>query len=250
MYQEGKDFAELRDTRMGTTPWPGSFDVYHEPPKLTIRAASRIKPGDNLRASFYHAVTIYDNQVPCSLAEPRVFEVLRDQIEHVEKLLEPKTYMLSHDEIRVANWTQDELRPGRSAGELLAENVGHCASVVREINPDARLCFWSDMFDPYHNAVKDFYLVNGDLAGSWDGLPQDAIIINWNSGKPRESLPFFAKRGHRQVLAGYYDGRADSIRGWLSAETACRNRWGHVHDLATQFWRAGSVCEVCVGRKT
>jgi hypothetical protein len=217
VYQEGKDFAELRDTRMGTTPWPGNFDVYHEPPKLTIPAASRIKPGDKLRASFYHAVTIYDNQVPCSLAEPKVFELLKDQVERVEKLLHPKSYMLSHDEIRVANWTEDELRPERSAGELLAENVRHCVSVVRGVNPQARLCFWSDMFDPHHNAVKDFYLVNGDLAGSWEGLPKDAIIVNWNSGKPRESLPFFANRGHRQVLAGYYDGRADSIRDWLAA---------------------------------
>ena len=217
VYQEGKDFAELRDRRMATTPWPGSFDVYHEPPRLTVLSGSRIKPGDRLRASFYHAVTIYDNQVPCSLVEPRVFEILQDQVKRVEAMLHPRTYMLSHDEIRVANWTEDEYRPGRSAGKLLAENVGRCVSVVRGINPQARLCFWSDMFDPHHNAVKDFYLVNGDLAGSWEGLPRDAIIVNWNSGKPRESLPFFAGRGHTQVLAGYYDGRPDSIRGWLDA---------------------------------
>ncbi len=44
------------------------------------------------------------------------------------------------------------------------------------------------MFDPHHNAVKDFYLVNGDLTGSWEGLPQDTIILNWNSGKPALSL--------------------------------------------------------------
>jgi hypothetical protein len=216
-YSEGKDFVELRDTKMGSTPWPGSFDVYHDPPKLTILPGSRINPGDKLRASYFHAVTIYDNQVPCSLAEPRVFEILRDQVTRVEELFHPKTYLLSHDEIRVANWTQDELMPGRSAGELLAENVRHCVEVVRQTNPASRLCFWSDMFDPHHNAVKNFYLVNGDLAGSWEGLPKDAIIVNWNSAKPRESLPFFADRGHQQVLAGYYDGRADSIRDWLDA---------------------------------
>jgi hypothetical protein len=65
--------------------------------------------------------------------------------------------------------------------------------------------------------VKDFYLVNGDLAGSWEGLPQDMIIVNWNSGKPAQSLPFFAERGHVQVLAGYYDGQPDRIREWLAA---------------------------------
>lgn len=234
VYTEGKDFVALRDTRMGTTPWPGSFDVYHEPPKLAIPRGSRIKPGDKLKASYFHAVTIYDNQVPCSLAEPKVFEVLRDQVTRVEELFHPKIYLLSHDEIRVANWTDDELKPGRSAGELLAENVRRCVEVVRRINPSARLCFWSDMFDPHHNAVKNFYLVNGDLAGSCEGLPKDAIILNWNSAKPRESLPFFANHGHEQVLAGYYDGRADSIRSWLAAgegmpkiEGAMYTTWQH-----------------------
>ncbi|HEX5445448.1 MAG TPA: hypothetical protein VFW87_16600, partial [Pirellulales bacterium] len=110
VYQEGRDYAELRDPRMGSIQWQGGFEVYHQPPLLTIPAGSRIKDGQLLRASFYHAVTIYDNQVPCSLAEPRVFEILKDQVERVEKLFHPKTYMLSHDEIRVANWTEDELR--------------------------------------------------------------------------------------------------------------------------------------------
>ena len=95
--------------------------------------------------------------------------------------------------------------------------VDRSGAIVREASPGARLCFWSDMFDPHHNAVKDFFLVQGDLTGSWKGLPKDAIIINWNSAKPRESLPFFAKRGHKQVLAGYYDSSADSIGGWLRA---------------------------------
>jgi hypothetical protein len=48
-------------------------------------------------------------------------------------------------------------------------------------------------------------------------LPKDAVIVNWNSGKPKESLPFFANRGLKQILAGYYDGPPDSIRRWLAA---------------------------------
>jgi hypothetical protein len=64
---------------------------------------------------------------------------------------------------------------------------------------------WSDMFDPNHNAVKDYYLVNGTLAGSWEGLDRSVWIANWNGGKAKASLEFFARRGHPQVLAGYYD---------------------------------------------
>jgi hypothetical protein len=73
------------------------------------------------------------------------------------------------------------------------------------------------MFDPHHNAKNQFYLVRGDLAGSWEGLPKDMLIINWNSGDAAKSLPFFAQRGHGQVLAGYYDAPPDRIKTWLAA---------------------------------
>jgi hypothetical protein len=219
-YEEGRDFAELVDARMGVTPWRGEFNVYHEPPALRILPGSRIQNGQKLHVSYYHAVTIYDGQVPCSLTELAVFDVLEDQVRRVEKLFAPRTYFLSHDEIRVANWSEPERASGRSAGEQLAGNVRRCVEVIRRINPDTRLCIWSDMFDPYHNARDDFYLVNGTLAGSWEGLSRDMIVINWNSGRPEKSLPFFAGRGHRQILAGYYDAPVERIERWMHSAAA------------------------------
>ncbi len=76
------------------------------------------------------------------------------------------------------------------------------------------------MFDPHHNAVDNYYLVNGSLKGSWDGLSRDVIIANWNSGKASESLKFFAGRGHRQVIAGYYD--ADDLSNFRAWDAAAR----------------------------
>jgi hypothetical protein len=184
---------------------------------MKLAGGSSLRDGQKLRVSYYHAVTIYDNQVPCSLSEPKVFEIVSDQVRRVEKLFAPKTYFLSHDEIRVANWSQPERASGETAGRLLAKNVRKCVEIVRQINPRAELCIWSDMFDPHHNAVDPFYLVNGDLAGSWEGLPKDVTIVNWNSGKPTKSLPFFAGRGHSQILAGYYDGPPQKIADWLNA---------------------------------
>lgn len=217
IYEEGRDFDALHDPKLGMVPYAGSFDVYHEPPHLKIAEKSRIRDGQTLHVSYYHAVTIYDNQIPCSLSDPQVFAIVKDQVQRVQKLFEPRTFFLSHDEIRVANWSEPEQRAGKSAGLVLAENVKQCVQIIREINPQAKLCIWSDMFDPHHNAVNDFYLVNGDLKGSWEGLPGDMLIVNWNSGKPDKSLPFFAGRGHSQVLAGYYDGPPDSIRKWQAA---------------------------------
>lgn len=246
-YQEGKDFAPLSDPRLGTTPWPGEFDVFHEPPTFRRSPGSRIPVGARLNVSYYHAVTIYDGQVPCSLSEPAVFQILEDQIRRVKDLLAPKTYFLSHDEIRVANWSDPERHDGKSAGQLLAANVRRCVEIVRKIDPDARLCIWSDMFDPHHNAVKEFYLVNGDLAGSWEGLPPEVRIINWNSGKPKPSLTHFANRGHSQVLAGYYDGPPERIQNWLQASeglpgvtgamyTTWRNDFSNLEKFAEMAW--------------
>ena len=220
VFEEGRDFAELRDPKLGQVPWAGSFDVYHEPPELKLLPNSRIKPRTNLKVSYFHTATVHDNQVCCCLAEPEVFRIIEDQVRRVEKLFAPKTYFLSHDEIRVANWCDACRRDDRSAGQLLAENMRQCVATVRKVNTTAKLCVWSDMFDPHHNVVaaaEKFYLVNGDLTGSWEGLPKDLLIVNWNSGKPEKSLPFFTSRGHSQILAGYYDQSPEDITKWLTS---------------------------------
>lgn len=69
--------------------------------------------------------------------------------------------------------------------------------------PGARGVFvWNDMFDPFHNALSRFYLVNGDLKGSWEGLGKDVIVVNWNQGEV-DGVQFFSNRGHQQLIAGY-----------------------------------------------
>jgi hypothetical protein len=60
------------------------------------------------------------------------------------------------------------------------------------------------MFDPNHNAHDVYYLVFGDLSGSWNGLTSDVRIMNWNLGNAA-SLKFFSDAGHEQIIAGYYD---------------------------------------------
>ena len=217
VYEEGRDYAPLHDTKLGMTPWAGSFDVYHTPPELKLMPDSRIKDCQDLHVSFFHAVTIYDNQMPCSLTEPKVFEIVEDQTRRVQELFKPTTYFMSHDEIRVANWSEPERASKLTAGQQLAANVKRCTEIIRRVNPQAKLCVWSDMFDPHHNAVKEFYLVNGDLAGSWEGLPKDCVVINWNSGKAKQSLSFFGERGHTQIAAGFYDAGPETVKKWIAA---------------------------------
>lgn len=101
-------------------------------------------------------------------------------------------------------------------GELLAANVRQAAQIIRDVRPDAGIWVWSDMFDPLHNAVDRYYAVNGSLEGSWKGLDKDVGIVNWHGGLEGKNCRFFADRGLKQILAGYYDSDAngDAIARW------------------------------------
>jgi hypothetical protein len=214
-YEEVKDFEPVRDKLLGMTPWEGEYKFDQPGATLRLTPHSGIRDGDRLRVSWYHPVIINEGAVACCLTEPKLYDVLRDQARRVNELLKPKTIFMSHDELRVAGWCHSCRATGKTPGELLADNVRRCTAIIKEINPSARVVVWSDMFDPHHNAVNDYYLVNGTLAGSWNGLSPDIMIANWNGGKTSASLKWFADRGHIQLFAGYYDSDLSSFGKFL-----------------------------------
>lgn len=210
---EGRDFEPVRDPLMGCRPWNGAYDVYHEPPVIR----TRLPEGTRLRVSYYHAVTVHDDQAMICPSEPRTVELLRDQARRMHAAWGARGYFMSHDEIRVLNWCAACQRRGLDAGTLLADNVRTCIRILHEVNPGGRIYVWSDMFDPHHNARADYYLVRGDLRGAWEGLDRDVIVVPWYFERRAESLKWFAERGHRQVIAGYYDAAPEQVLDWLAA---------------------------------
>src|SRR5690606_22245500 len=126
-------------------------------------------------------------------------------------------YFMSHDEWRVLGWDESCQRRELDAGEIVADNARKCVGWLRELNPNGRVLVWSDMFDPHHNAVTNYYLVRGDLRGAWEGLDRNVVIMNWNFGKRAASLKFFSDRGHQQILAGYYDHGPTQVEKWLES---------------------------------
>jgi hypothetical protein len=142
---------------------------------------------------------------------------------------------MSHDEIRVANWCRACQDRKLTPGQLLAENARQCTAILKSLSPRARVVVWSDMFDPEHNAVDSYYLVNGTLKGSWEGLSKNVIVANWNGGKARKSLSFFAGRGHEQIIAGYYDG--DDLTSFQEWNAAARDVPGIIGFMYTT-WQA------------
>lgn len=206
---EGRDFEPIEDPRMGVVPWKGGYEAWHEPPVIR----TKLPDGTRLRVNWYHPAILHDGQVCVCPSEQETMELLADQARRMREAWEARGYMMSHDEIRT--WNQDLACERRrlDAGPMLAENARAC----RRLLAGATAYVWSDMFDPFHNAHGDYYLARGDFKGSWEGLDRDVVIVNWNYGKRDESLRFFAGRGHRQLIAGYYDTGPDQIRAWLES---------------------------------
>jgi hypothetical protein len=231
----------LKDPLMGERPWRGEFDTYHQPPVLQ----TKLQDGTRLLASYHHAATVHNHQAMICLSEPRTYELLQDQAVWMHKIWGARGYMMSHDEIRVLNWCKACQDRHLSPGEILADNVKRCAAILREVNPGGHISVWSDMFDPNHNAVKGrYYLVNGSLENSWDGLARDVIIVPWNFERRSESLRFFAERGHAQIIAGYYDDDPARVIDWMKAArsvpdsvdgviyTTWTNNYSHLEEFA------------------
>lgn len=215
-FEEGKDYAKISDPKMGKVPWPGSFEVYHPAPAIQILPGSRIRDGQRLLVDFDHALITAANQVGICMSDPKTYEVERDEAKRIEQLFHPRGFFMSHDEIRAGNWDTACQTHGLDAGALLAENARKSFDAVEAAHPGAEVYVWSDMFDPFHNAHKDYYNFRGDLAGSWKGLPKRTIMVDWYYDARKKDMPFFAEQGHEQILAGYYDHNPSEIRTWLN----------------------------------
>ena len=129
---------------------------------------------------------------------------------------------MSHDEIRVMTWDKACQDRHITPGGILAENVRTCTGILREVNPGGDIYVWSDMFDPKHNAHDNYYLVNGNLAGSWLGLDKDVIVAVWDFQERDDALKWFAQRGNRMLIAGYYDSNPENVKEWLKSAQGVR----------------------------
>lgn len=247
-YSEGRDAQPIADPKFGNQPYDGEFDFAHDPPEVALTNNSRIPEGRRVLLSYYAAAATDSGKTAICLSDPAAIEQMKTEIRQVEDLLHPDGFFLSHDEIRVMDWDEACAKRGLTPGQILADNIRNCGKWVQAVHPGATVFVWSDMFDPAHNAVDQYYLCNGSLAKSWDGLPKDAVIVNWNSGKPQESLSFFAKRGFSQILAGYYDAPVAQIKDWLKVAdqvgapiegvmyTTWQNNYNDLESFAKAAW--------------
>ncbi len=201
----------IADPKLGTTPWPGEYTFTHAAPLIK----TKLREGTKVYASYSHAVATESGKTAICPSEPKTLDILKDQFSRVAALWKPKGLFLAHDEIRVAGVCP--LCATSTPGALYANNLRQCVALAHKTVPGGMTLVWSDMFDPAHNAVDNYYLSGGTWKESWRGLSPDVTIMNWNSGKASESLGFFASLGCHQILSGFYDSPVDGIKPWLAA---------------------------------
>ena len=250
VYQEGRDFAPIVDPNLQP------YIAYHAPPDIHLLPQTRITEGEKLRVSYYHPELVYEDRLTSCLSEPKIFDDWKAEVKAANELLHPSAFLMSHDELRVMNQCALCQSLHKTPGELLAWNVRKAAGIIRTLRPDAGIWVWSDMFDPLHNAVDNFYAVNGSLAGSWKGLDKDVGIVNWHGGLMGKNCTFFAHLGLKQILSGYYDGdetganiakwqaNTQSVSGIVGAMyTTWEDRYDAMDTWAQKAWGTEAVKE-------
>jgi hypothetical protein len=252
IYEENKDFANAIDPLLGNVDIAGIYRMWHKAPEVTIPAGSRITEGQIVRASYCHSMTTYgEATVPC-FNEPKIWTLAEENLKHMKQVMEPDGYMIPHDEIRHMGYDDSCCKANLPMAKMLAENIKRCIAETRKEDPNKPIYVWSDMFDPLHNAQKTglYFFVKGDgpWYGAWEGLDKDVIIMNWHGGdfaKPGERLEamkFFAERGHKQILCGYYDAPVENITPWLKEAATLKGisgvmytTWGNDYSQLEKF---------------
>ena len=185
-----------------------------------------------LSVSYYQKADIDGGDVDENMCSDAYWNKLKTDITHLSNssTVDPSVYpsatgfLATYDELRVANWDTacNTINGGKemTGGEYLAMAMSKTESLFKSVKPGADVYAWSDMFDPYHNAMSIYRGVNGSVdqvkdgtgavihKGSWTGLSPSTTIFNWNSQSDSiqaDSLKFFAGLGNPQIIAGYYD---------------------------------------------
>jgi hypothetical protein len=171
---------------------------------------------------------IHDSQVTTCMAEPELYEIFDHEAKLLAERLHPRRVLLGTDEVRMGGTCK--ACAGRDMAQLLGECVTKQAAAIRRYSPNAQVYVWSDMFDPNHNAHSNYYLVQGDFAGSWKHLSTNLVMAAWG-GEPREkSLRFFADQGFQVLVACYYDADdLGDVKNWMSLAKPMANVRGFMY---------------------
>jgi hypothetical protein len=222
-YTEGTDYAMVVDPALAAHP--GTYDPWHTPPTVTVPQGSKLQNGATVSMDYYTVVPEIGYEVSSCLSDPAVQTWNQQNAKALAGVFPAGTgVFLGYDEMRQGDSCAECRATKLTAGQLLAKNAQDTVTTLDGVWGNGTTYYlWDDMFSPYHNAVNDYYDVEGDLTGSWTGLPPGAIVMNWNLGNLTKSLTFFSgadttvnppqPHAFQQIIAGYYDSGDGATSG-------------------------------------
>jgi hypothetical protein len=213
VFNEGSDFNPIADPQLASGALFPFSGFYHAPGTVTLPATTSLQPGQMVAIDYYAVQPVQaSGDVGMCLTEPGAQNWLQQNAQSiVSQMPAGMSYLLSYDEMRHMNSCASCKAKNLTPGQLLASHVANTYNLYHSLAPSASYYIWSDMFDPYHNAINDYYFVEGDIAGSWTGVPSAVTVMNWNLGNLANSLTWFSGLNSQQpthfnqVIAGYYD---------------------------------------------
>ena len=177
-----------------------------------------------------------------------MYELLRDQRRAVNSALHPKTFFMSHDEIRVANWCRACQSRKLTPGQLLADNARALRSRwSSSINPGRRPRSSSGRTCSIRTTTRWIAIILVQLerlrSASWTGFGRPTSSSRTGTAAARQKEPdhWFATaaaiRRSSPAITTPMTSRASAI--WDEAGKGVPKLLGvHVHDLATEVWAA------------
>jgi hypothetical protein len=220
VYLENTDFGAISDPQLSGAP-PYFQDNWHPPMVVPVPSGSSLHPNQLVAMNWYAIQPVY-GAAGASLTDPGPAQWRTQNAAAVGAVFPNAAgYFFGYDEMRNMDSTASAKAMNMTPAQLLDWHFNQTYSIFRGLKPQAPIYVWGDMFDPNMNAVDNYYLVEGDLTGSWTGLPADVILMNWNLSALNTSAAWFAGLrsqqpvAHQQVIAGYYD----SGNGATSATT-------------------------------
>lgn len=229
VYREGRDYLEVPPVKTVRFPRnPKSLE-------LSIPPGSAIEEGARILVSGYVPVTV-KNGMQCStcMSERSLYRHFADSARGVKEVLDPKTWFLSMDEIRMGGTCAACRAKNTDMAHILGECVTRQHAIIKRVSPDARICIWSDMFNPAHNAKDRFYCCRGSFKGSWRLIPRDIVIVDWYGAKYSESLPFWQREGFDVIAATYYDA---PVERRSAPDISAASRYPNVRGVVYTTWR-------------
>jgi len=210
IYRENIDFAAIGDPQLAGQP-PYFKDYWHQPMVVPVLSTGSLRPNQLVGMNWY-ALQVVIGAASASLTDPGPAQRrIKNAAAVAEVFPNAAGFLFGYDEMRQMNSTASAKARNMTPAQLLDWHFNQTHSIFRGLRPHAPIYAWGDMFDPNMNAVNNYYLVEGDLTGSWTGLPADVIIMNWNLSNLHKSAAWFAGRNsqqpvrRQQVIAGYYD---------------------------------------------